>query len=186
MIEDAGDLQDLKRLLDPAFLRKAEVSALKGVRGKLSTRVSRSVRDTYNVTASLVSRKLNVGLRNNNTEAWLSWVGKRIGLINFSANFRNVKSSRGSRRGVTVKVQKDKSRFLVKGGFIATGAGGNAHIFKRMGSGRLPLKSLKGPSIPQMVNSPKVMADAERLVESEYPTILRSKLDFFLKKEFGR
>lgn len=184
MIEVNHDLDDLKRLLNPKFLRQAELSALKATRAKVKTRVSKSVRETFNVTAATVSRKIKIGLRNNNTEAWLLWTGRRIGLINFGARFRNVKTSRGTRKGVTVQVQRGKKRFLVPGGFLATGEQGNAHIFQRIGKDRLKIRSLTGPSIPQMVSSRKVLNDAENLVETEYPRILANRLDFFLDKQF--
>jgi len=184
MIGLDGDLDDLKRLLNPTFLRKAELSALKATRGKVATVVSKRVRERYNVTAATVSSKLKVGLRNDNTEAWLSWIGRRIGLINFGAQFKRVKTLRGRRIGATVKVRKDTKRFLVKGGFIAEGSQGNVHIFERMGSTRLKIRSRTGPSVPQMVSSQKVVSAAEHLVETEYPTILKSKLDFFLEKQF--
>lgn len=184
MIKLDGDLDDLKRLLNPSFLRKAETSALRGIQGKVKTRVSKRVREVYNVTAGAVSRKLRIGLRNDNTEAWLSWVGRRIGLINFAAQFKRVSTRRGRRIGATVKVQRKEKRFLVKGGFIAEGSQGNVHIFERIGTARLELRSRTGPSIPQMVSSRKVVKEVEELVESDYPVILKSKLDFFLEKQF--
>lgn len=184
MIELDGDLDDLKRLLNPSFLRKAETSALRGIQGKVKTRVSKRVREMYNVTAGTVSRKLKIGLRNENTEAWLSWVGRRIGLINFGAQFKRVSTRRGRRIGATVKVRKDTKRYLVKGGFIAQGTQGNVHIFERIGTARLELRSRTGPSVPQMVSSRKVVKDAAELVKTEYPVILKSKLDFFLEKQF--
>ena len=185
MIDVQHDIHDLKQFLDPKFLKRAEVATLKSVRGKTATRISKSVRGRYNVTARAIAARLKLGMSSNDTEATLAYRGTRIGLVNFSAQFRRVKTSRGKRQGATVRVHKANGRKLVKGGFIAQGAGGNVHVFKRVGKSRSPIKALKGPSVPQMVKQSQVEKDAQELIQTEYPRILTNKLEYYLSRQFS-
>lgn len=185
MIDVQHDIHDLKQFLEPRFLKRAEVATLKSVRSKTATRVSKSVRGRYNVTARAIAARLKLGMRNDDTEATLSYIGTRIGLINFSAQFRRVNTAKGKRQGATVRVHKANGRKLVKGGFIAQGAGGNVHVFKRTSKARSPIKALKGPSIPQMVKQSEVQKDAQELLQTEYPRILSNRLEFYLSRQFS-
>ncbi|CAE7161651.1 unnamed protein product [Symbiodinium microadriaticum] len=149
------------------------------VRRKVATQASRSARDQYNVTARRIAQDLKFGMRQNNTEASIEWHGNRISLIHFSAAFRNINTSAGKRIGATVRIHKGKKRMIVKGGFIASGSNANVQIFKRRGIGRLPISSLKGPSVPQMIENRATHMDVEKLVSQEYPAIFANKVPEF-------
>lgn len=189
MITITHELEALRRQLDPDHLAKAEKSALKAVQRKAATRISKSVRGRFNVTARAIAERLNLRLGKNDTEAYLLYVGARIGLINFSAQFRKVRTGKGPRQGATAKITKDAGRYIAPGGFIAKGANNNVQVFQRMSkkqSGRLPLRKMTGPAIAQMVDSQEVMDDATNYVEEEYPKELTNRLNYFLDKQMKR
>ena len=168
---------------------KAEKSAIKATQRKAATQISRKVREEYNVTARAIADRLKLRLSPDNTEAYLWYIGTRIGLINFSGSFRNVRSARGKRFGATAKIKKKGSRFITVGGFIATGRNGNTHIFQRKDlgqKGRLPIQSKTGPAIPQMVDTEEVLSSATKYVEQEYPKDLINRLNFYLQKQMGK
>lgn len=70
---------------------------------------------------------------------------KPIPLYAFSPTVRKIKTARGVRLGVTVKV-KDV-RKIVTGAFIATVGAGHTGIFKRKTDDRLPIKELFSTSV---------------------------------------
>ena len=84
MIDFGDDIKEMERMLDPEVLVKAKKSALKSTQRKTATRISKLVRQEFNVTARAVADRLKLSLGRNDTEAYLRYVGSRIGLINFS------------------------------------------------------------------------------------------------------
>lgn len=68
---------------------------------------------------------------------------RSIGLVNFSAKQTPV--------GVVSTVRKGAVR-VSRGAFIAVGAQGNRHVFRRKTRDRLPLKSVYGPSMTHIWN----------------------------------
>lgn len=189
MINYSTDLQALKRLLDPASLKKAEKSAIKATQRKVATRISRKVREEFNVTARAIADRLRLSLQKNDTEAYLWYIGSRIGLINFDAQFKKISTPRGSRMGATARIRKGGSRFVTKGGFIATGRNQNVHIFQRTDlkqKRRLPIQSKTGPAIPQMVAMPEVLEDAALFAEIEYPKELTNRIDYYLMQQMSK
>ncbi len=189
MITINGDLAAMKAIMDPQVLKKAEKSALKAVQRKTATRISRKVREEFNVTARAIADRLKLSLKRDDTEAYLWYIGTRIGLINFGGQFKKVRSARGPRMGATAKVKKNSSRYVAAGGFIAEGKNQNVHIFQRMKknqSARNPIRKMTGPAIAQMVAWPAVLEDATKFVETEYPNELANRLDYFFKQQAGK
>lgn len=191
MIEFKQDeLQEFLQTLDPELLRKAQRQALNRVRAKTATRISAAARGKYNVSAATVrdalSRRLKFSTTGDRSEAYLVYLGRRIGLINFGAKFKKVSTARGPRLGATTKLYKGRPRYLTKRGFIATGKSGNVHVFQRAEEGqrkRHPLKALYGPSIPQMVGSREILEDADSFVQKEYPIELLRQIDYYMSKQ---
>lgn len=78
--------------------------------------------------------------------ARLSVSGARIPLIQFNA--RGPEPSRGKGRGVTARLPGGKGRY--PHAFIATMGSGHRGVFERSGKARLPVRELKGPSLPHV------------------------------------
>lgn len=180
-----GNLQALEALLNPESLRKARITTLRTVQRSTATRVHRATTEKWNVTQRAVADRLRMWLTPDNGQAWLRWSGTRIGMINFSAQFKRVQTTRGTRYGATVRLRKDEPRFLAAGGFIAKGRSGNVHLFQRKDlrdNRRLPIKGKYGPSVPQMIDNPEVFAAAERHVAEEYPKVYTRVLGYYFEK----
>lgn len=187
MIQISDDLDDLQRLLSPSFLQKAQRATLTAIRNKARTYISQSTRKIYNVKARAIADRVRVVTSNDKT-AMITYMGTRIGLVNFDAKFRKVRTKRGSRQGVTVRWRKDKGRGIVSRGFIAEGRNNNVHIFQRLKANqkeRYPIRSLKGPSIPQMVKQGEVLDDLTKYLEAEMPDIMKSKMQYYLEQQFS-
>ncbi len=71
--------------------------------------------------------------------------GRRVPLIDFKA--RGPEPSRGRGRGVSVKLPGSKSGGRYPHAFIATMRSGHRGVFKRVGTKRLPIVELFGPSL---------------------------------------
>ena len=186
-IEFPDDLQEMKRQLAPEMLQKANKSALKATQRKTATFISKVVRKEFNVTARAIADRLKLSLGRGDTEAYLNYVGTRIGLINFSGQFRKVRTNAGVRLGATAKVKRTSRRYVTPGGFIAQGNNGNVHIFQRMSrrqKERMPIRKMTGPAIPQMVAQQEVLDEAAKFVEREFPKDLSNRIDYFLRKQF--
>lgn len=188
-------IAEAKKLFDPSIVNKAQRLSITAIKGKAKTAVSKSVRKKFVVTARRIAQDLKIRMSDKGDlrSAQLDYVGQRIGLINFSANFRKVRTTgrrghlRGSkirRLGATARVSKGSARYLAPGGFIASGTSGNVQIFQRIekNNSRSKLRKLTGPAVPQMVSQPEVVKDFTNLVEKEFPPTFESKLNFVLGK----
>lgn len=184
-LQQRNEIARLMQLLDPNLVLKAQRETLTGVRNRSATVASRAVRQRYYVSAGAISRRLKMGFRDSTRmEAHLIWIGERIGLINFNARPKVMRTTRGKRRGATFQMLRNRGRVNSNDGFIATGRNGNTHIFKRKDvtqKGRLPIKRLTGPAIPQMVGGPDVQREVELFVAAEYPAQLLARMDRFFQ-----
>jgi len=151
------DLPELRRTFNPKFVDQALDRAMQVATTKTRTRLSRQVRQVYNIKAGDVSR--SVVIRKIAQGRVLVYQGRMIGLDKFTARPRKVRTAAGKRIGVTVQVRKDRGRKLVKAAFIA---GRGQVIFKRTGEDRLPLERLFGPSIAHMIGQSDVLDIATR------------------------
>jgi len=129
---------------------------LKGIPRALPKVMSRALNRTATSARTETSRSLakRIGLRIKDVRSrivlqrasysnWRSAIrisGKRLGLISLQA--------RQTARGVTYK--KERKRVLISHAFIATMKSGHIGVFMRKGTGRLPIRELRGPSLAQV------------------------------------
>lgn len=189
MITFENDLKEFLRVLDPVLVQKAQTSALTRIRKKAATHISKTTRSRYNISAGAVrdalERRTKFKLSQDKSSAFITYIGARIGMINFSAKFKPVQTARGPRHGATAKLYKSRPRSLVPGGFIAAGRGGNVHIFRRQKKSqksRLPIEAVTGPSVPQMISGDEVIRETDRFVQEEYPIELIRQIDYQLSR----
>lgn len=188
-------MAEARKLFDPELVNKAQRQSITKIKNKAKTRISRVTRSIYNVSAA----KLNAALKMTTIERGqlraveLEFFGRKIGLINFGAKFKRVrtvgKSGRFAgktihRAGATAKTHKNERRKLRKGGFIAPGANANIQVFERIDSDdpKSKIRKVTGPAIPQMVGQPEVVQAFEDLVDAEYPNIFESQINFLLSR----
>lgn len=187
-------LEEALKTFDPSLVNKAQRLTVSALKGKVKTQISKTAREKYNVSASKLGQALNMRIDDSQglRSATLEYVGSRIGLINFSGKFKNVRTTGKSghlagvqirRRGATAKVIKGQSPQLIGRAFIANGANG-AHIFRRINKNdpNSKIQRVTGPSIPQIVSQRKVFSDGEKVLQTEFPRVFESKLTFLAGK----
>jgi len=125
-------------------LKIAGVRALNKTATQSRNLAQKNIRKTINLKASRIKKILKVS-RASKTKT-ISAV--RAGYQPIPVIFYN--GVRQTRKGVSVRMRKDKPRKLFKGAFIATMPSGHTGVYRRKGKARFPLKEIRGPS-PQAV-----------------------------------
>lgn len=185
------NLEALKEAYDPALVELAVTRSLNRAAAKAKTFVSKEVRQDYNVKAKDISKALTVSrARKGYNEAMLLYAGGRLGLNKFSAKQRTIKVRAGrggnTRKQVRVRIKKtDSLTPAVSSQGVGAFLGVNGHVFARMGAGRLPLKSLSGPSVAHMVDDRGIVDEVSELIGKEIEKEFTSNLNYYLLKQVG-
>lgn len=159
---------------------KAVVRALNRALDSSQTAASKEIRKTYNVKAKAVT----AGMRKQRARrgpapaAILIIEGTRFGLIEFDPRERNVRTTRGNRRAVSVRIKVKDARKTVQSGFVAQTKGGYRGIFKRTGKGRYPIKTLRSISVPAAFLERSVFASVQAASIDSFDKNYRQQLRF--------
>lgn len=148
---EAPNLKPLVQRLESAA--RNVPTAFKRVSGTLrrgmATEASRSAVLVYNVGKQRLSKEWRVQVVDPTTFT-LTGRHRPISLASYGA--------RGTKKGLSVVVLREKGRQRIPSGFIATGRNGARLPFKRRGKARLPIAALYGPSPADILKNPKVLA----------------------------
>jgi len=226
-----NDIDKLRKEFGDMPIEKALRSTINKMAAKAKTAVSKEIRKTYNIKARDLNAQMRIDkYKPSRHSAILIASGPRFSLMYFDPVETTIRGSdailtkrstgknasyglvsrkvrRGKKkRGVTVKVRKDRGRKRVVGkkgygGFIAQGrrggiggggaralfnksaakqGRGNVQIFMREGEDRLPIEKLTGPAVAQMLSKSK---DAFfKSVSSESERIFANELDYFTRQ----
>ena len=172
---DVRELQELKKQFDPKDVEKALRWSINATTRKAATLISRETRQRYDISAGDIRKRLRIQRLDRGDGRAILYTGRRLPLAQFKPRERWVsvsskrrvqsgprKGSMARRRGVTVRVRKDRGRQLVQGGWLA-----KSQIFSR--SSRSDNQSTPemrfGPSIPEMVGNQQVMRSEEHTSE---------------------
>lgn len=192
---DIRELENLRQRFDPKTVDKALDWAVKATARKAATRISKETRQRYDIKAGDIKRRLSIERVERDAGRALLYTGSRLPLAQFKPKEkwvsvtpkRRVKSgprkgSMARRRGVTVRVRKDKGRQLVQGGWLAKG-----QIFRRADKDDNKSRPVPrfGPSIPEMVDNPQVMQEAQQLVRRDLPEQFNGRMEYLLNKQAG-
>ena len=193
---DIRDLNRLRQRFDPGDVEKAINRATTATASKAATHISKDLRGTYALKARDVKRHLKIQRVRRDATRALLYTGKALPLEQFSPKEkwvsvsprRKVKSgprkgSAARRRGVTVRIRKDKGRQLVRGGWYA-----KDHILRRSdkSDNASDPRIQYGPSVPGMVAHPKTIEGAQDLVRRDLPQEFSDRLDHILKQKAGQ
>lgn len=132
------------------------------------------IRDAVTIT------KANVAETLSNMSVTLAVSRKPIRLYLYGARARAMRSAKGPRVGVTVKVKGPRK--ALKGAFIATVGAGHVGVFVRRGNDRLPIKELPGPTIAGVFGpadgtlSRRVLAYARAQFVKEFQSELQKRI----------
>lgn len=195
---DIRELQQLRKQLeeDAKEVDKALKWSVNAVARKAATHISKDIRSVYALKAGDIKSHLRIERYERDAARALLYTGGKLPLEQFAPKQRWVavspkrrvksgprKGSGARRRGVSVRVRKDKGRQLVTGGWYA-----KDRVFRR--SDKRDNKSAArpqfGPSIPGMVDHPKTIETAQELVREELPKEFSGRLDYLLRKKAGQ
>ncbi|WP_422101996.1 phage tail protein [Vreelandella sp.] len=192
---DVRELQKLKQQFDPKDVEKALSWAVNATARKAATEISKETRQRYTVSAGDIRKRLRIERYRRDIDRAILYTGRRLPLVQFKPTERWVsvnpkrrvqsgprKGSMARRRGVSVRVRKDKGRQLVQGGWLAKG-----HILRRQEKSDPKSQPIMrfGPSIPEMVDNPQVIEAAQDLVRKDLPQQFNDRLDYILSKKAG-
>lgn len=162
-------IDELMKALNEKAYRKAMNRTIRRMGQRFRTTATKEVRKTYNVKASKIKQYMRAKMDGDTFKMYIK--SSTVSLMNFGA--------RQTKKGVSVKVRKDRGRKVIKGAFIAVGKNNNLQVFKRVGKERLPIESKKTLSITQMFNE-NVLNKAKSAVEESYENEFKRNLDFYL------
>lgn len=179
---EVRELEKVFRTTAPKQLKKSMRRALSRTRTGSRTQASKTVREKYNIQARRLKRDV-ILTRPNYSSFSFRLIGRKkpISLISFRGKSG---PPRQTKAGVTVAVEKGQ-RKLIRHAFIARGANGNAQVFTRYPrrgepSGRLPIRSLRGPSASDMVIGSDVVEHLTGYAQERFLDELQRNLRFFL------
>lgn len=138
--------------------------------------MSKKVREQYLVSAADVKKTIGITkATTSRPSAIVKSMGKRIGLAKFRTS---PGAPRPTKPPSTYKVQvkKDSGLKAVEGGFLASVNGG-VGFFRRVGSSRLPITRLMGPSVPQMIGAKDVITWVETQAKNTLNTRIQHELE---------
>lgn len=192
---DVRELQQLKNQFDPKSVEKALDWAVGATTRKAATLISREARQRYDVSAGDIRKRLRITRLDRDADRAILYTGRRLPLSQFKPRERWVtvstkrrvqsgprKGSMARRRGVTVRVRKDRGRQIVQGGWLAKN-----HIYRRSdkGDNKSAPEMRFGPSVPEMVGNQEVMEAAQDLVRADLPPQFNNRLNYILNKKAG-
>lgn len=195
---DIRELERLrKRLKDDAKeVDKALRWAVNATARKAATHISKDIRSVYAIKAGEIKSQLRIERVQRDAGRALLYTGGKLPLEQFKPKQRWVavsprrrvksgprKGAGARRRGVSVRVRKDKGRQLVKGGWYAKG-----RVWRRsdQSDNKSQPRPQYGPSIPGMVAHESTIAGAQELVREELPKEFSGRLDYLLRKKAGQ
>ncbi len=185
------DYERLLRIFDPRVVEKALVVSTQKTALKTRTKISKLVRNIYNVKARDIPKVTPKRIGSDPPEFLLLYAGKRIGLEKFGLTERSVSTRAGRRKAAYVRVKKAGGRKLVKGvrgrrGFGAPVKGGRLIFERETDKKALPISRLTGPAVAQLVGARSVLPDIEKGVSEEIQDQFDHNLAFFLDRAAGR
>jgi hypothetical protein len=192
---DVRELQELKQQFDPKDVETALKRAVNAASKQAATRLTKETFNRYDVKSGDIRKRLRIERYRRDVDRAVLYTGRRLPLVQFKPTERWVsvnpkrrvqsgprKGSMARRRGVSVRIRKDKGRKLVQGGWLAKG-----HILRRKDKGDTQSQPIMrfGPSIPEMVDNPQVIESAQNLVREVLPKEFSRSLDYILRKKAG-
>lgn len=193
------NLDQLRDVYDPAVVDKAAKHTIKQLQSKSATKISEAIRGKYKIKAREIKSALNPVSRTQDGihSGFLIYTSKRISLRHFAGGAPNrtnrprVKTKRGARRGARATPLKGARGKIIDKAFWGHGSAGRSigegsmQIFQRIGSGRLKIRKLTGPSISHMVRGEAPMKAINDHIQNNATRLLEHNLDHFIKRRAG-
>lgn len=186
MIElKAGHIEKLEEILGnvPKQIPIIATRAINRAAESARTEGSKVVRKTYNIKHGNVLKKIKIKrARPGDLLADVRTSGRPLSVRNFAVEANEPFPTRGKYARVSVK---KGSGGIIRKSFIATTRKDQTNeyknVFIRVGKGRFPLRSLHGPSVPQMFGRESGIRAMEKRAEE----ILDKRLEHEIKRLLG-
>lgn len=176
-IEVKDNFKQVKRSLkqmDKA-VRQAILSSINRASQRAKTETGRKVRQRYIVKQGEVVQTIRLQKASGgNLTAVMTSKGNSIPLINFSVNPK--RRLKRAPKSLKAAVLRGGAKKPIPGAFIAQ-MGGHVGVFERVGTKRLPIKQMRGPAVPSMVNNPEVRDHVNQTYGDEMVKRLPHELD---------
>jgi hypothetical protein len=128
---------------------KALVNGINQTVKTMSVQIKARIANDVNLTAARIGQDIRTGTANyQEPSSYVKVIGKPVGLINFGA--------KATKKGVSVKVKKRGSSFIVSNAFIAKGNVWRRAIQGGKRVGRLPIERMTGPRVADIFAKPEI------------------------------
>lgn len=168
---------DILRYFRSDVVQKAVIRTTKEEGRRFVTGTVKDVRKEYNIKASEL--KKHIEIKNGDRYDLSTTIDIKSNMLPlgmFAPTIREIRTSRGIRRGVSVKVKKTDRRKIVKGGFLF-----GSNIYMRENEARYPLAVTSTLSIPQMFNT-DIIDNGQKKFNESYPKTFAHNLNYYLSK----
>ena len=164
--------------IDPKAYKKALGKTVRRMGQRFRSTATKEVRKTYNIKSKdLKSNMRTVTKTTKEGTEWRFYVrSPQINVVKFGA--------RQTKKGVSVKIRKDRGRKVIKGAFIANGHFADQEyqrVFIRSTKSRLPIEAKFSLSVTQMFNK-DVLDKAKKEVDENYANEFKHHLEYYLGK----
>ncbi|MFJ2044528.1 phage tail protein [Paenibacillus taichungensis] len=156
-------------------VKQAVLSSMNRASQRAKTETGRKVRQRYIVKQGEVMQTIRLQkATGGNLTAVLVSKGNSIPLINFSVSPK--KRLKRAPKSLKAAVLRGGAKKAIPGAFVAR-AGNHVGVFERVGTKRLPIKQIRGPAVPSMINHPEVREHVNDVYGSEMVKRLPHELD---------
>lgn len=191
---DTSDFANVKKALyeSPAAANRVISRSINKTLTSVNSKAAKLVADSYNLTQKRIKQDFSTikSTVSNIRGVWSS-TGEPIGLTSF-------KGTRPVKKGVSIKVMKNKPRTILKHAFIAR-IGGKDNVFWREDvygrpqrpnfpygvlpkHYRLPIEIRKGPRIEDELSKDKTIGELQNHADERLQTIIDQETNFELSK----
>ncbi len=161
----------------PQNIPKAIARAMNRAIASVKTEASRSLRAKYTLKNSTILETLQIRKASPNDLVAAMLSRSNVASLPLNRYKVSPKSDTTGNNRQVVKVTKVKGNpFKVDKGFIWRG-----NVFRREGNGRLPIKKLTGPTVPQLLNSEALVPVLSDKAESTFMKRLDHEVTALLK-----
>jgi len=165
-------------------LQGVRTDASKAVRGVYNVK-TKAVRDSFSLYFAGKGGSAHGGMHGGVLQASAVSRGKRIPMAAFPTTPRDTRRTRLPKVGARVKTTRTGGFKTIPGAFIGTSRKGKKTMYVRQGKARDRLRSLVGPSIPQMIGAaghPEIFDDIRKNAVSRYEKNFDHEMDRLLKR----
>lgn len=190
---DIRHLQKLRNRLDhdgKVKIGRAVDMTVKRMTDQAATYISRDIRKDYAIRASDIAFYLKIDRYYRDSTQALLYTGGGLHLDLFKPKVRNLRitatSSRGKkftthRRGVSLKIRKDRGRRNAKGAWYSWKSGRVLRRRDQTDNKSMPIEQ-RGPSVPGMVAHPETIEGAQRMIRNNFAQYFSDRLDYLLSQ----